>query len=330
MSGSVPVSGVGSEGVLIRPLDSSFPIDLRFHSVDPGGDAGVRGRDLFELAFLSAGTGELRIQQRSLPAKRGDLIVIGSSLGHRLHNRGGSPLALASLLFHPDLIRGDSGEAGAEYLTPFLGQDAEFPHVVRRQTAIPAEVFDLMGRIRGELPANGSRARLAVKTYLKMALMLLVNHFASYAGAAGQSQRSRRRVERLAPLYRYLEANPGEAVQVKDAARLCAMSESHFMAFFRAATGQSFIAYLNRRRVERAQSWLASSDRPVLEIGQALGFCDQSYFSAVFRKLTGWPPAAYRRRFQDEGAEIREAAFDADTRRRGEFKRKDTGGHVVT
>jgi AraC-like DNA-binding protein len=321
MSGAVLDFGVSSGGALIQPLDSSFPIDLRFLSVSPDGDAGVRGRDLFEVVYVSAGTGELLIQQRRLPARQGDLIVIGSSLGHSLHNRAGSPLTLASLLFHPDLIRGASGEEGAEYLTPFLEQDEGFPHVVRRQTGTPAEVFDLMGRIRGELPAAGLRARLAVRTYLKMALMLLVNHFASYSGTAERSQWRQKRVERLGPLYRYLEAHSGEAVKVKDAARICAMSESHFMAFFRAATGQSFVAYLNRSRIERAQSWLASSDRPVSEIGQALGFCDQSYFSAVFRKLTGLPPAAYRKRFQFGGAE---SVLEADTRRRGEFKRKGT------
>ena len=321
----MPDSGVSSEGAVIRPFDSSFPINVRFLSVNPGEHAGDHGRGLFEVAYISAGKGELRIQQRRLPARRGDLMVIGSALDHRLLNRADSPLALASLLFHPDLIRGDSGEEGAEYLTPFLGQDADFPHVVRGRTRIPAEVFDLMGRIRGELPADGPRARLAVKTYLKMALMLLVNHFASCPGTAGESQRRRRQVERLAPLYRYLEGRPGEAVQVKDAARICAMSESHFMAFFRAATGQSFAAYLNRSRIAHARSWLVSSDRPVSEIGQALGFCDQSYFSAVFRKLTGLPPAAYRKRFQFEGGE---GIVDAETRRRGEFRRKDTGNHA--
>jgi AraC-like DNA-binding protein len=279
--------------------------------VEPGADAGVSGRDFFGLEYVCAGGAELLIGERRLPAERGDLLVMGSSPGHRLHNRAPSPLSLASLFFHPDLIRSDTGEGGAEYLAPFLWQDADFPHVVRRQTRIPAEIFDLMGRIRGELPAGEPRARLAVKTYLKMALMLLVNHFAGYSGTAGKSQKHQRQVERLTPLYRFLEEHPGEVVQVKDAARICAMSESHFMAFFREATGQSFIAHLNRRRVVRAQAWLASTDRPVSEIGQALGFCDQSYFSAVFRRLTGLPPATYRKRFQLVGAGNRESAFEA-------------------
>ena len=305
--GSAPAARISSEGGSIQPSDPTLPIEVRSLSVNAGGDAGIRRRDLFELAYISAGSGELLIQERHLPAERGDLVVVGSSLGHRIRNLAASPLALVSLLFHPDLIRGDIGEEADEYLTPFLWQDAEFPHVIPARTGIPKEVLGLLGRIAGELPAAGPRARLAVRTYLKMALMLLVNHFASYAGTVEKSRRRQRQVERLAPLYRYLGAHSGEALQVKDAARLCAMSESHFMAFFREATGQSFIAHLNRRRIEHAQAWLAATDRPVSEISQELGFCDQSYFSAVFRKLTGLPPAAYRKRIQVEGAEKLEA-----------------------
>jgi AraC-like DNA-binding protein/mannose-6-phosphate isomerase-like protein (cupin superfamily) len=305
--GSASSSRVSSERASIRTSDPALPIEVRSLYVGPGGDAGIRERDLFELTYVSAGSGELLIQERHLPAKRGDLVVVGSSLGHRLRNSAPSPLALVSLLFHPDLIRGDIGEEAGEYLTPFLWQDAEFPHVIPARTGIPKEVFGLLGRIAGELPAAGPRARLAVKTYLRMALMLLVNHFAGYADTAEKSRRRQRQAERLAPLYRHLGAHTGEALQVKDAARLCAMSESHFMAFFREATGQSFVAHLNRRRIEHAQAWLAATDRPVLEISQELGFCDQSYFSAVFRKLTGLPPAAYRKRFQAEGARKIEA-----------------------
>src|SRR5262249_11029324 len=74
----------------------------------------------------------------------------------------------------------------------------------------------------------------------------------------------------------------------------CGMSESHFMSFFKRATGQSFMAYLNHCRIERAQALLVMTDKSVSDISQEMGFCDQSYFGTVFRRLVGTTPARYR------------------------------------
>jgi len=73
------------------------------------------------------------------------------------------------------------------------------------------------------------------------------------------------------------------------------MSESHFMSFFKQVTGLSFMKYLNHYRVERAQTLLKNTDESMATISQEVGFCDQSYFGTVFRKILGTTPAAYRR-----------------------------------
>ena len=87
-------------------------------------------------------------------------------------------------------------------------------------------------------------------------------------------------------------------IQVREASRICGMSESHFMSFFKRVTGLSFMKYLNHYRVERSQVLLVNTDEPMANISQEMGFCDQSYFGTVFRRLVGMTPAAYRRRFR--------------------------------
>ena len=193
--------------------------------------------DYFELAYLCRGAASLEIQDRSLPLKEGDLAVVGSTLYHRFECSSNPPLTLAVLFFQPDLVRADGGPDNAEYLTPFLLQDPHFPHVVGAGTAIPGQVFDLMQRIRGELPAGTPRARLAVKTYLKMILILLVNQYASYAGTVDTFRRQQRALERLRPLFEHLEKHFDEPTQVQEAAHICGMSESHFMSFFNGPPG---------------------------------------------------------------------------------------------
>ncbi len=293
---------INAEGIHIWPFDRTFPVDVRFLTSGLGQYVRKNRHDYFELAYLCAGAASLEIQDRSMPLHEGDLAIIGSTLYHRFESRSTAPVTLAVLFFEPDLIRADGGPDNAEYLTPFLLQDSRFPHVVSARTGIPDQIFGLMQRIHTELPASTSRARLAVKTYLKMILILLVNQYSSYAGTVETFQRQQRALERLRPLFEHLEKNFGHPIQVQEAARICGMSESHFMSFFRRATGQSFMAYLNHCRIERAQALLAMTDKSVSDVSQEMGFCDQSYFGTVFRKLVGMTPAAYRAKCRAGGS----------------------------
>lgn len=292
---------INAEGIHVWPFEPTFPIDVRFLTSGGGHNVRKNRHEYFELAYLCGGTATLEIQDRTLPLNEGDLAVVGSTLYHRFECRSEPPLTLAVLFFQPDLIRAEGGPENAEYLTPFLLQDAHFPHVVAAETGIPNEIFDLMQRIRRALPAATPRARLTVKTYLKMILILLVNQYASYAGTVETFERQQRALERLRPLFEHLEEHFGEPTPVEDAARICGMSESHFMSFFKRATGQSFMAYLNHCRIERAQAMLAMTDKAVSEISQEMGFCDQSYFGTVFRRLVGTTPAGYRAKSRANG-----------------------------
>lgn len=292
---------ITAEGIHIWPFDPACPVDVLF--LNSGGPHNVRmnRHGYFEVLYLCSGTAECHIQDRLLPFNQGDLAVIGSTLYHRIERRSSSPLTIAALFFEPDLIRCDGGSDSPEYLTPFLLQDSGFPHIVPAQTGVPRQVLDAMLRIRSELPASSTRSRLALKTYLKMLLILLVNQYSSYAGTIETYQRQQRALDRIRPLFRYLADNCGSSIQVREAARICGMSASHFMSFFKQVTGLSFMKYLNHYRVERSQILLANTDDSMASISQEVGFCDQSYFGTVFHRIVGTTPAAYRRRVRSTG-----------------------------
>jgi AraC-like DNA-binding protein/mannose-6-phosphate isomerase-like protein (cupin superfamily) len=291
---------INAEGVHVWPFDVSCPVDVLFLTEDGQHSVRMNRHGYFEILYLCSGSADCHIQDRLLPFNEGDLAIVGSTLYHRVECQSSTPLTIAALFFEPDIIRCEGGSESAEYLTPFLLQDSEFPHIVPAETGIPNQVLELMLRIRSELPPLSPRGRLAVKTYLKMILMLLVNRYASYSGTVETFQRQQRDLDRLLPLFRFLGENCGSAIQVREASRLCGMSESHFMSFFKRVTGLSFMKYLNHYRVERSQVLLVNTDQPMATISQDMGFCDQSYFGTVFRKLVGMTPAAYRRRFRTE------------------------------
>jgi AraC-like DNA-binding protein len=288
---------INAQGVHVWPFDVSCPLDVLFLRGDRRHHVRMNRHGYFEVLYLCSGFAECRIEDQALPFREGDLAVLGGSLYHSIECRS-SDVTIAALFFEPDLIRCDGGSDSAEYLTPFLLQDSKFPPIVPAATGVPDQVLNMMLRIRSEFPAITPRARLAVGTYLKMLLMFLVNHYASRAETAESLQREQYALDRFLPVFRFLGKNCGNAINVQAAARLCGMSESYFMSFFKRINGLTFVEYLNRCRIERAQALLLSTDESIACISREVGYCDQSYFGAVFRKAIGITPATYRRRFR--------------------------------
>jgi AraC-like DNA-binding protein len=294
---------INADGVHVWPFDPAFPLDVRFYVWDKRHHIRMNRHDYFELFYLQAGELVCRIQDRQFPMREGDLAVISSTQYHTMQfpekRKTAGPIKAATLYFLPELIRAsDASEDAVEYLMPFLAQDADFPAVIKSGAGIPGQVFDLIKRVHKALPATSTRTRLTIKTYLKMILILLVNHYADRQATVETFNRKQRAIERLSPLFAYLEDHYHEPISVTKAAETLNLSESHFMRMFKQVTGQSFVTYLNHFRVAKAERLLATTDLSVAEISQAVGFCDQSYFGLVFRHFTHLTPLQYRRQCQ--------------------------------
>jgi AraC-like DNA-binding protein len=73
------------------------------------------------------------------------------------------------------------------------------------------------------------------------------------------------------------------------------MSLSHFRRTFRREAGQAVHQFLLHNRLHTARHLLAETRMPIKQIARQLGYRDVFYFSRQFTKLTGTPPASFRR-----------------------------------
>jgi AraC family transcriptional regulator len=96
----------------------------------------------------------------------------------------------------------------------------------------------------------------------------------------------------------YIETNMSTTIGLAEIAALAHVSRFHFSRLFRASTGVSPMAYLERSRIERAQSFLQMGSMRLSEVAAATGFADQSHFIRRFRQHTGVTPGRYEREYR--------------------------------
>ena len=84
-------------------------------------------------------------------------------------------------------------------------------------------------------------------------------------------------------------------VPLKEVARECGLSVSHFSRAFRRSMGMPPHNWLLRRRIEVAKGKLRDNRMPLSDVAFACGFADQSHLTRVFTRMIGVSPGAWRR-----------------------------------
>ena len=99
------------------------------------------------------------------------------------------------------------------------------------------------------------------------------------------------KVEILITKVRHEIAKP---ISISNMAKEIGLSHRQLNRRFKLATGLSPQQFQVRTRIEKACEFLRNSQRQIVEIGLELGFCDQSAFTAQFRKRMSMTPRQYR------------------------------------
>lgn len=93
----------------------------------------------------------------------------------------------------------------------------------------------------------------------------------------------------------FIDGRLAERLTLHQVAEHVNMNPAYFSAFFKKETGEGFIDYLNRRRIDRAKLLMEQRDYTNAELAEAAGIADERYFCTLFRKHTGISPQKFMR-----------------------------------
>lgn len=92
----------------------------------------------------------------------------------------------------------------------------------------------------------------------------------------------------------YIKRNYMKKITLEEVASKVYLSPSYFSKVFKDEMKCNFNAYLNQVRIEMSKKLLADDSVALVDIATLVGYEDQSYFTKVFKKMTGVSPGKYR------------------------------------
>lgn len=261
---------------VIRPanLERLNSLEVRFLDggeahLDPSWQVADRQPPYSRLYYLYEGTLLLEWQGGTLRMEAGGLYLLPAGLSFSAT----CAHSARKFYFHLQLLRPDGYDAAAE-----LPRPARLPLNPQRTE-----------QLRRWINADSLQAALALKNMLTEDLLAFFT-----AEQVGEGELSRHSPMVLAAM-QLIRRRLSAQLSVREVAERLYVSERTLTKAFRRELGQTPGRYIDEMLFMEACRRLLLTDRPIGEISEQLGFCDQFYFSRRFRARSGKSPSAYRR-----------------------------------
>jgi two-component system, response regulator YesN len=98
---------------------------------------------------------------------------------------------------------------------------------------------------------------------------------------------------------KYVQTHIGEKITLTEVAAHLHLNSSYFSRMYKKETGEGFVEYVTRLKMEKAIELLNHSIKSVEQIAYELGFESKSYFLKTFKRFYGLSPKSYKYKDKD-------------------------------
>ncbi|WP_248927555.1 AraC family transcriptional regulator [Paenibacillus hamazuiensis] len=252
--------------------------------------------DFVEISFVGEGSGYHYIEDQVIPIKQGDLFVIPIGASHVY--RPSSPKQDKMLVIYNCIFR-------VEFLEKWkhlLQRDSYTYDIIYQPHQCPArwlhfqDKHDTFSTIIQSMYREYLKRSIGFETYMTV---LLIQMLVTMQRFELKHENEPASFSRLEEVIHYIKCNYTQNISVQDVADYFFLSASHFQRLFKKSTGVTFTQYLQNVRIQKCCELLKSTDIPIYQIANQVGYLDMKFFHALFRKKTGVTPRQYRQNFQE-------------------------------
>lgn len=98
----------------------------------------------------------------------------------------------------------------------------------------------------------------------------------------------------LRAIFAFIEVNYHQPISLNDVAKAFNYTPSYLTSLVRRLTGKTLYQWIVQRRMFQARRLLLSTELPVCQIAQAVGYLDTGHFVKHFRQIHKKPPKSWK------------------------------------
>ena len=256
--------------------DSEFPVQMFVNDVGKKvWYFNQHWHEHIELHYVLEGRTTLRLGQREIPAREGNLVVVNSNELHAGYCDG-THMRVLVIIF-------DMGD----FYKELADKNVIFQSLVERDETIDA----IMSAIQKEYSEQRIGYRLICKGELLHLIVHLAREYAAEVLTERESDSRKRRLERHNTVLDYIQSNYTKQISNRELADIIHLSEDRFNHLFKESMGMPPLQYMNEVRMKKAMNLLKRKEGTVVEIADSVGFTDYNHFGRQFRRYYGCAPS---------------------------------------
>ena len=101
----------------------------------------------------------------------------------------------------------------------------------------------------------------------------------------------------ISEILKYIDENLSKDINRTEISNAFFMHPDNLSKYFKKMMGLSIPEYISEKRIEKSKQYLVNTDYSISEISSIVGFSNLSYFTAIFKKATGFTPTVYRQKY---------------------------------
>lgn len=244
-----------------------------------------------EIGICYEGHGKSVLRDRVNIFESGCITIIPPNYPHTNITDSGTTAFWEWMYFDIDSVLQDMKEISFNKLDPEYIQNALNETALFFYQKEQSRISNTILEIREECDRKAYMYREKIKGLLQAFVVELLRVHNIKEAMPRKSPRS----FQIAPALAYVKEHYNEEIRIRDLARVCSISESHFRRIFQECMNMTPNDHVNVVRIHEASRLLLKSHDTMEEVAYRVGYGNVSTFNRNFKRMLGMTPYQWKR-----------------------------------